>query len=73
MTGLMSYAGYISSATASAVQPQSAVDMIVLLYSYGPLVIWAIVILILWAYKLDKLYPTIMRDLIARNAVRAES
>ena len=47
--------------------------MIVLLYSYGPLVIWAIGILILWAYKLDKLYPTIMRDLIARNAVRAES
>ena len=71
MTGLMSYAGYISSATASATQPQSAIDMIVMLYEYGPLVIWAIVILILYSYKLDKLYPTIMRDLIARNPKNA--
>ena len=71
MTGLMSYAGYISSATASATQPQSAIDMIVMLYEYGPLVIWAIVILILYAYKLDKLYPTIMRDLIARGTKNA--
>ena len=45
--------------------------MIVMLYEYGPLVIWAIVILILYAYKLDKLYPTIMRDLIARDPKNA--
>ncbi len=52
--------------TASAVQPQSAIDMIVHLYEYGPLVIWGIVILILWSYKLDQLYPQIMRDLVQR-------
>ena len=45
--------------------------MIVMLYECGPLVIWAIVILILYAYKLDKLYPTIMHDLIARDPKNA--
>lgn len=68
LTGLLSYAGYVSSATASAAQPQSAIDMIVALYEYGPLVIWAIVIVILYCYKLDQLYPRIMRDLVARAA-----
>ena len=42
--------------------------MIVSLYEYGPLVIWAIVIIILYCYKLDQLYPQIMRDLVARAA-----
>lgn len=68
LTGLLSYAGYISSTAASVVQPQSAIDMIVSLYEFGPLVIWAIVIFILYCYKLDKLYPQIMRDLVEREA-----
>ena len=32
ITGLMSWSGYISSTTADAVQPQSAIDMIVGIY-----------------------------------------
>ena len=68
LTGLMSYAGYVSSTTASAVQPQSAIDMITDLYMYGPIVVWVIIIIVLLAYKLDKMYPQIMRDLIQREA-----
>lgn len=66
-TALLSAAGYISSAAEGVVQPDSAIDMIVAIYEFGPLVIWAIVIAILWAYKLDRLYPQIMRDLVARE------
>ena len=68
LTGLLSYAGYVSSNTASAVQPQSAIDMIVDLYMWGPVVVWVIIIAVLLAYKLDKLYPTIMKDLVKREA-----
>lgn len=68
LTGLLSYSGYVSSTTASAVQPQSAIDMIVNLYMYGPIFVWIIILAVLLMYKLDKLYPTIMRDLIAREA-----
>lgn len=68
LTGLLSYAGYVSSNTASAVQPQSAIDMIVNLYMWGPIVVWVIIIAVLLAYKLDKLYPQIMKDLVKREA-----
>lgn len=67
LTGLLSYAGYVSSTTASAVQPQSAIDMIVNLYMYGPILVCVITIIVLYVYKLDKLYPQIMRDLIQRE------
>lgn len=68
LTGLLSYSGYVSSTTASAVQPQSAIDMIVHLYEYGPIFVWVVILIVLWAYKLDKLYPQIMRDLVQREA-----
>ena len=64
----MSWSGYISSSTADAVQPQSAIDMIVHMYMYGMTLIWVILIVILLLYKLDKLYPRIMRDLVQREA-----
>lgn len=67
-TWLLTVGGYISSAAEGIVQPQSAIDMIVAIYEYGPIIIWVIIIAILWAYKLDKLYPQIMRDLVAREA-----
>ena len=60
--------GYISSTSGSAVQPQSALDTIVSIYSYGPLIVWAIVILVMLFYKLDKIYPTIMAELAEREA-----
>ena len=68
LTGLLSYSGYVASTTGSAVQPQSAIDMIVNLYMFGPIVVWLIILTILFLYKLDKIYPQIMRDLIKREA-----
>ena len=57
ITVLMSWSGYISSSTADAVQPQSAIDMIVNMYMYGMILIWVILLVVLFCYKLDKLYP----------------
>ena len=68
LTSLLSYAGYVSSTTASAVQPQSAIDMIINLYMLGPIFVWIVIIIVLLLYKLDKMYPQIMRDLIKREA-----
>lgn len=68
ITGLMQLSGYVSSSTADAVQPQSAIDMIVHMYEYGICLIWVILIVVLLCYKLDKIYPQIMRDLVAREA-----
>lgn len=68
LTSLLSYAGYVSSNTGSAVQPQSAIDMIINLYMWGPILVWVIIIIVLLLYKLDKMYPQIMRDLIKREA-----
>ena len=67
MTYLLQFAGYVSSSSGSAVQPQSAIDMIVDIYMYGPIIVWIIVIAGLFLYKLDKMYPIIMKDLILRE------
>ena len=42
--------------------------MIIHLYEYGPLFVWVIILLILWAWKLEKIYPQIMNDLAEREA-----
>ena len=68
LTSLLSYAGYVSSTTGSAVQPESAINMIIHLYEYGPIFVWVVIIATLLAYKLDKIYPQIMRDLVQREA-----
>ena len=67
MTYLLQFAGYVSSSSGSAVQPQSAIDMIVDIYMYGPIIVWIIVIAGLFLYKLDKIYPMIMKDLVLRE------
>ena len=71
VTGLMGAAGYISSAAADVIQPQSAVDMIVNIYSYGVLIVWGAVILVLYCWKLDRIYPQIVNEL-AERATRGE-
>ena len=68
LTSLLALAGYVSSTTGSAVQPDSAIQMIIHLYEYAPLFVWVVLIGVLYFYKLDKLYPTIMNDLIQREA-----
>lgn len=68
MTGLLSLAGYISSTGGNAVQPQSAVDMIMNIYKFGPLIVWVVVIITLSLYRLDQKYPVIMKELIERES-----
>lgn len=68
ITSLLSVAGYISSSAGSAVQPDSAINMIVNIYKFGPMIVWVVVILTLAFYQLDKIYPQIMKDLAEREA-----
>ena len=68
ITWLMSMSGYVASTTANAVQPQSAIDMIVNIYIFGMIIIWVSLLIVLSMYKLDKEYPAIMNELAAREA-----
>lgn len=67
ITGLLSFAGYISSTTGSIEQPGSAIQMIIDVYRFAPLVVWITVIITLSLYKLDKMYPKIMEELALRE------
>lgn len=67
-TGLLSASGYINSAAGGAVQPESALNMMVTLLKYGPLAVWVIVVLVAICYKLDKKYDTIMQELMERES-----
>lgn len=68
LTALLTSSGYISSAVGGAQQPQEALDTIVNLFKFGPLVVWVLVIVVMALYQLDKKYPQIMRDLAEREA-----
>ena len=68
ITGLLDQSGYISSASGAAVQPATALEMIVSLYKFGPILISAVIIVVLLGYKLDKMYPAIMSELTEREA-----
>lgn len=68
LTYLLDWSGYISSTSGAAVQPESAIQMIINIYKFGPAIVWAVSIVILFFYKLDKLYPKIMQDLTEREA-----
>ncbi|MGM0216099.1 MFS transporter [Enterococcus sp. AZ109] len=68
MTGLLSLAGYMSSTTGNTAQPESAQAMIMNIYKFGPLIVWTVVIITLALYKLDKIYPKIMKELAEREA-----
>ena len=68
ITGMLTLGGYLSTTTGLTSQPQSALDMIVRIYKFGPLVIWAIIIIVLFLYQLDKKYDQIMQDLAQREA-----
>lgn len=68
ITGLLSYAGYVSTTAGSIQQPDSAIQMIINVYRFAPLVVWVSVIITLSLYKLDKMYPAIMKELEEREA-----
>lgn len=67
VTSLLSISGFISSASGGAAQPDSAKQMIINIYQYGILFIWIVAVIVLAFYKLDKLYPQIMKDLAKRE------
>lgn len=64
---LLTSVGYISSTTGGATQPESAKQMIMRIYEFGPIIIWGIAVVVLLFYKLDKIYPKIMEDLAIRE------
>lgn len=68
ITGLLSAAGYISSSAGNIQQPDSAIQMIINVYRFAPIVVWVSVIITLALYKLDKMYPKIMEELAEREA-----
>lgn len=69
ITGFLSVAGYISAATGNVqvAQPDSAIDMIVNIYKYGPIMVLVICLITLLVYKLDKKLPAIMEELSGRE------
>lgn len=68
MTGMLTASGYVTSSQGTAVQPQSALDTILNLYKFGPIIVWAIAVVILVFYKLDEKIPMIMEELAEREA-----
>lgn len=68
MTGLLSLAGYVSSSVGTAAQPETALNMIVNIYKFGPVLIAVVAFVTLALYKLDKMYPDIMKELIERES-----
>ena len=68
IAGIMSLCGYISSTGSSVVQPQSAINSIINIYMFGPLLIFVGVLIVGVLYQLDKKYPAIMKELAEREA-----
>ena len=68
ITGLLALSGYVSSTAGTISQPDSAIRMIINVYRFAPLVVWVSVIITLSLYKLDKMYPMIMKELTEREA-----
>ena len=61
ITKLMDASGYMSciddvEVAGAVAQPHSALMMIQNIYLYGPLIIWAVAVVVLFLYKLDKHY-----------------
>ena len=67
MTVMLESAGFLSSVTGGAAQPDSAKQMISTIFQFGPILVWIVAIVVLLFYRLDQLYPTIMRDLHERE------
>lgn len=66
---IMSWAGYNGTA-AAAEQTQQALDTVYNLFVYGMIATAVFVIVILLFYKLDKEYPTIIKELLQREHAR---
>ena len=69
MTGLLSYAGYAAATSGAVAQSPAVISMIMSIYMYAPLFVWAVLIALLVSYKLDNEYDDIMEELSMREAV----
>lgn len=67
MTGLLSFAGYVTSSSGIAVQSERTLQMIVSIYKVGPLVVAGLAVVTLLFYQLDKKYSGIMKELYDRE------
>lgn len=71
ITSLLSYAGYLSSSDDTVLtQPQSALDMVRGIYSWGIILVWVIALIVLVLYKLDKNYKKITAEIEERDAAK---
>ena len=68
IAGIMSLCGYISPTGSAVVQSQSAINSIINIYMFGPLLIFVGVLIVGLLYQLDKKYPAIMKELAEREA-----
>ncbi len=68
ITGIMTACGYISSTSADVVQPQMAIDSIRYIYIFAPIILMVVAMIVCALYRLDKMYPQIMKDLEEREA-----
>lgn len=68
LTGMLTASGYVTSSGGSAVQPQAAVDTILNIYKFGPILVWAIAVIVLIFYNLDQKIPSIMQELAERES-----
>lgn len=67
--GILAAAGYATSEAGTAVsQSSQAVATILNIYVWAPIIIWGVAAIILFFYKLDKLYPDIMDELVKRES-----
>ena len=67
IAGIMSLCGYISSTGSAVVQSQSAINSIINIYMFGPLLIFVGVLIVGLLYQLDKKYPAIMPNTKAHS------
>lgn len=65
---MLAAAGYVSSAAGNASQAGGAINMIAQIYIWTPIIVWGLVAIVLLFYKLDKFYPTMMKELEEREA-----
>lgn len=67
-TAMLTASGYIESAVGGVVQPESALQTIVSLLQFAPMIVWVLVLVVAAFYRLDKKYAKIMADLAEREA-----
>ena len=68
MTSLLAGAGFVESTTGGAVQTAAAQSMISTIFYWGPILIWAVAIIVLLMYRLDNKYPEIIAELQERES-----